>query len=85
MPIDACRYWLVPVSGFDDQIAVAESGSKAKAKLLSAGKDAGYFAGRSGSADFFARVGAPREIDIDQVRARIGGHRPIGAPEGWVG
>jgi hypothetical protein len=77
------RYWLVPVSGFDDQVILAATAAKAKWATLKSAKEAGYFKGSEGSARYFASLGCIREIDEREARSRIGGHRPIGAGPEW--
>jgi len=77
------RYWLVPVSGYDDMVALATTRDRARFSVFRAGKEAGYFDGRDGFSRFLARVGHISEIDQIAAQSRIGGHRPIGAPQDW--
>lgn len=77
----ADRYWLVPVSGFDEQVVMAATRDKARWAVCKCAREAGYFS--EGPAAFFAAVGRVSEIGLDEVHSRIGGHRPIGAPQDW--
>lgn len=81
--MSALRYWLVPVSGFADQVALAATAAKAKWAVFKCGREAGYYSGRDGPARFFAALGFVAEIDESEVSCRIGGHRPIGAGPEW--
>jgi hypothetical protein len=74
----AKQYWLVPVSGFDDQVAVGETAAKARYAVFLAGKDAGYFGGPFGFRDFLVASEAPSKITEDQARARIGDFKAAG-------
>jgi hypothetical protein len=80
---ERARYWLLPVSGFDEQVVMAPTKGKAKWVALKAARSAGYFEGKDGGARYFASLGHISELGLDEVRSRIGGHKPIGAPEGW--
>ena len=72
------QYWLVPVDGFDAQVAVGETASIARHAVFAAGKDAGYFAGKNGFQDFLRSSGKPSKITEAAARAIIGGHKAAG-------
>lgn len=77
------KFWLVPVSGFDDLVALAPTRDKATAAVFKAGKDAGYFDGRDGFHRFLCRVGQVVEIPQREARSRLDYMNPVGAPRSW--
>lgn len=72
------QYWLVPVDGFDAQVAVGETASIARHAVYAAGKEAGYFSGKHGFRDFLAASQKPTKITEAAARAIIGGHKAAG-------
>jgi hypothetical protein len=69
---------LVPVDGFDAQVAVGENAAKARFAVFAAGRDAGYFEGKDGFRDFLAASGKASKITEAAARAIIGGHKAAG-------
>ena len=74
----AKQFWLVPVYGFDDQVAVGETAAKARYAVFQAARDAGYFSGPFGFRDFLTASEAPSKITEEQARTRIGYHKVAG-------
>ncbi len=74
----AKQFWLVPVSGFDDLVAVGETAAKARYAVFKAAREAGYFAGPFGFRDFLTASEAPSRLTEDQARSRLGWHLAAG-------
>lgn len=77
------QFFSVPVYGFDVQVGIGTTKSKARWAVFLAGKEAGYYRSADGFTRFLADVGDVRKISTDQARAILGDHKPAGAPRGW--
>jgi len=76
--MSAKQYWLVPVDGFDAQVAVGITASLARYAVFAAGKEAGYFTGKDGFQRFLAASSKPTKITEAAARAIIGEHKAAG-------
>lgn len=72
------QYWLIPVDGFDPQVAVAETERAARWACFSAAKEVGYFNGKSGFRKFLRESGKPARITEAAARTIIGDHKAAG-------
>ena len=74
----AKQFWLIPVDGFDAQVAVGETERAARWAVFSAGKEAGYFDGKDGFRRFLQASGKPAKITEAAARTIIGDHKAAG-------
>lgn len=72
------QYWLIPVDGFDPQVAVGETERAARWAVFKAGKEAGYFDGKDGFRRFLRASGKPAKITEAAKRAIMGDHKVAG-------
>lgn len=66
------QYWLIPVYGFDAQVAVGDTASQAKYATFRAAQDAGYYSGPDGFRKFLFDAGQPSKITESAARAILG-------------